>query len=249
MICFIEVFSLWEGVDEYPNYQNIRMNINVKKSLTVAACILFTALYGVGQSTGTAVRQTQATPKTFTFTKLEIIHKPAPGYTEDARENRIQGNVKLNVVFKANGQIGDVSVLQALSHGLTERAVEAAKKIRFKPKAMNGQAMEEQTTVEYVFSLYFDDEDENAIRTKVAVLSAPRPDIDFAALPTTYSVKLDVKVFFPTRGDPSVFEMPAELSSADRTKIGEAVRKIKFRPAVHKNGSRVSVTRVVSYAR
>lgn len=219
-----------------------------KKTLAIAACIVSATVFTAAQSTQPAIKNTSTKPKTFEFTKLVIIDKPAPGYTEDARENRIQGNVKLNVVFKANGQIGDVTVLQPLSNGLTERAVEAAKKIRFKPKAMNGEPMEEVTTVEYVFSLYFADEDENAIRTKVAVLSAPKPEIDFATLPASYGSKLDVKVFFASRGSASVFEMPADLPSNSRAKIEEAVRKIKFRPAVHKNGSRVSVTRVVSYA-
>lgn len=223
-------------------------NSTIKQIFSVAALIFFGALLGTAQSPQPASTVAPATPKTFTFTKLLVIDKPTPGYTEDAREKRIQGNVKLSVVFKANGQIGDVTVLQPLSHGLTERAVEAAKKIRFRPKALNGEPMDEVTTVEYVFSLYFSDEDENAIRTKVAVLSAPRPDIDFASLPASYGGKLNVKVFFSSRGNASVFEMPEELNSSDRTKIDEAVRKIKFRPAVHKNGSRVSVTRVVSYA-
>ena len=223
-------------------------NTILAQAIAIAAFILCTTLVGGAQTTQSAGNATPGKQKTFSFTKLDVIDKPAPGYTEDARENRIQGNVKLNVVFKANGQIGDVTVLQPLSHGLTERAVEAAKKIRFKPKAMNGEPMEEQTTVEYVFSLYFADEDQDAIRTKVAVLSAPRPDIDFGSLPTSLAGKLDVKVFFASRGGATVFETPPELTAESRSKIDEAVKKIKFRPAVHRNGSRVSVIRVVSYA-
>lgn len=220
----------------------------LKQATAIAACVLLTTLFIAGQSTQPAEKQPAVKQKTFKFTEIQIIDKPAPGYTEAARENRISGNVKLLVVFKANGQIGDVTVVESLPHGLTDRAVEAAKKIRFKPKALNGEPMEEVTTVEYVFNLYFGDEDENAIRTKVAVLSAPKPEVDFATLPASYGGKLDVKVFFSSRGGATVFEMPAELSSENKTKIEDAVRKIKFRPAVHKNGSRVSVIRIVSYA-
>lgn len=185
--------------------------------------------------------------KTFTFTKLEILEKPAPGYTEAARESRVQGRVKLLVTFKANGQVGEVTVVEPLSHGLTERAVDAAKRIRFRPKALNGEPMDEQTTVEYVFNLYYNDDDENAIRTRVAVLSAPKPNIEFSELPASFEGRLDVRVFFAVGGDASVFEMPSGLSSTHRAKIEEAVKKIKYRPAVHKNGSRVSVTRTMTY--
>lgn len=198
-------------------------------------------------SFSTSAQAPAAPAKTFTFTKLEVIDKPLPGYTEHARDNKIQGTVKLLVTFKANGQIGEITVVEPLTHGLTERAVEAAKRIRFRPKAMNGEPMDEQTTVEYNFNLFYEDTDENSVRTRVAVLSAPKPELSAGDIPASLGGKLNVKVYFSSRGSASVFEMPSQLSREARTKIEDAVKKIRFRPAVHKSGSRISVTRVVSY--
>ncbi len=206
-----------------------------------AALLLFLSLSTIAQAPA-------APAKTFTFTKLEVIDKPPPGYTELARDNKIQGTVKLLVTFKANGQIGEITVVEPLTHGLTERAVEAAKRIRFRPKAMNGEPMDEQTTVEYNFNLYYDDADGNSVRTRVALISAPKPELTTQELPASLGGKIDVRVFFSSGGSASVFEMPSELSREARIKIENAVKKIRFRPAVHKNGSRISVIRVVSYA-
>lgn len=219
------------------------LNSQTKYYLAVPAAAAFMLLFNIAA----AAQAPAAAPKTFTFTKLEIIDKPLPGYTERARENKIQGKVKLLVTFKANGQIGEVIVVDPLTHGLTERAVEAAKRIRFRPKAMNGAPMDEQTTVEYNFNLYYEDTDENSVRTRVAVLSAPKPSMTGSDVPSSLGGTLNVKVFFSSGGSASVFEMPSELSREARIKIEDAVKKIRFRPAVHKNGSRISVTRLVTY--
>ena len=79
-------------------------------------------------------------------------------------------------MFRSTGQIGDVSVITALPHGLTERAVEAAKLIKFTPKSFKGTPMDEQTTVDYNFRLYYDNDDED-IRTKVEILSIAKPSL------------------------------------------------------------------------
>lgn len=219
-----------------------------RTAILAAASVVIAFFAGTVSSQNTQPAGSVPTEKTkeFVFTKLEIIENPQPGYTEAARDNRVQGTVKLLVTFHANGRIGEVTVLEALSHGLTERAVEAAKRIRFRPKTMNGQPMDEQTTVEYNFNLYYEDEDED-IRTRVAVLNAPKPAIEISEIPASFGGKIGVKVFFSSRGNASVFEMPAGLSPDTRKKVEEAVRKIRFRPAVHRNGSRMSVTRIVTY--
>jgi TonB family protein len=65
--------------------------------------------------------------------KPELINMKKPEYTEAARKNRIEGNVRLLVVFGSNGKIGHIDVIQGLPDGLTEKAVELAKAIKFKP--------------------------------------------------------------------------------------------------------------------
>lgn len=246
MLCFIKVFHFGEVRMRSFRFFSYEDCFIVMVLFGSAIILTFAAPSAFSQATSPP-NAPAAKPKEFTFTKLEILEKPRAGYTESARDNKVEGTVKLLVTFQANGQIGEVTVVEALSHGLTERAIDAAKGIRFRPKAMNGQPMEEKTTVEYSFSLYYEDSDED-IRTRVAVLNAPKPAINPSDLPASFGGKIGVKVFFSSRGNASVFEMPSGLSADAKNKIEDAVRKIRFRPAVHRNGSRMSVTRVVTYA-
>jgi len=55
----------------------------------------------------------------------EIIFKPRPAYTEEGRQLKVEGEVLIDVVFTANGQIKVMKVVQGLGHGLDESAVRA----------------------------------------------------------------------------------------------------------------------------
>lgn len=85
---------------------------------------------------------------------LKITYKPHPKYTEEARNNNIQGNIRLRVTFLPNGKIGSVSEVAGLPFGLTEGAIEAAKKIKFKPQTHNGKPVAVTRVVAYTFSIY-----------------------------------------------------------------------------------------------
>lgn len=199
-----------------------------------------------GQESTPTTKPTPAKTRTFVFARMAILNKPNAGYTESARSNRVEGVVRLLVMFRATGEIGDVTVITPLPHGLTERAVAAARQIKFTPKMLNGTPMDEQTTVEYNFRLYYENDDAD-IKTKVELFSVPNPSLVGSDIPSSFAGKIPVKVFFSSRGTASVFEMPSGLSSTARMKLEDAVKKIKFRPAVHVNGSRMSVTKTVTY--
>lgn len=83
-----------------------------------------------------------------------IVAKPRPRYTEAARQTNVQGTVTLRVAFLSNGGIGNVGVVSALSHGLTEQAIAAAKKISFIPAKKNGKTYNVTKAVQYSFSIY-----------------------------------------------------------------------------------------------
>lgn len=85
---------------------------------------------------------------------LHLIIKPKPKYTDEARENNISGNVRMRVTFLPNGAIGSVSPVTNLSHGLTEQAIEAAKKIAFLPQRQNDIKVAVTRVVVYTFSIY-----------------------------------------------------------------------------------------------
>ncbi|HUJ95849.1 MAG TPA: energy transducer TonB [Terriglobales bacterium] len=88
-------------------------------------------------------------------TPVEIIYKPNPVYTEEARQLKLQGEVLLEVMFAANGQLHVNRVVRGMGHGLDEAAVAAANKMRFKPALRNGQAVDSTAIVHVVFQLAY----------------------------------------------------------------------------------------------
>ncbi len=86
-------------------------------------------------------------------TRATIMEKPAAAYTREARRKSIQGFVILNVVLSEDATIGRVSVVRALPAGLTENAIRAACKIRFKPAIKNGKRVSQSLVVEYSFRI------------------------------------------------------------------------------------------------
>lgn len=69
---------------------------------------------------------------------FKVKSMPFPVYTEAAKGKLVQGTVRLAVMFRENGTIGPVVVLEGLPAGLTEQAVIAAQKIKFKPEVRDG---------------------------------------------------------------------------------------------------------------
>jgi TonB family protein len=101
---------------------------------------------------GTRTQQLGSGPAT---TPVEITYKPNPVYTEEARQLKLQGEVLLEVMFAANGQLHVNRVVRGMGHGLDEAAVAAANKMRFKPAMHNGQPMDSTAVVHVVFELAF----------------------------------------------------------------------------------------------
>jgi TonB family protein len=87
------------------------------------------------------------------FTGIEILEKPRPTYTEEARRLRIEGTVQLRVVFGAEGQLRVVSVVKGLGHGLDEAAVRAAEAIRFRPARRDGHPVDAPAVIQILFQI------------------------------------------------------------------------------------------------
>ncbi len=83
----------------------------------------------------------------------EITFKPRPVYTDEGRQLKIEGEVLLDVVFSASGQIRVVKVVHGLGHGLDESAIRAAEKIQFKPALRDGQPADFEAVLHIVFAL------------------------------------------------------------------------------------------------
>ena len=86
--------------------------------------------------------------------RVRLIAKPEPHYTEEARRQGTVGTVILRVVFSSTGEITQIRAINGLPFGLTERAIAAARAIKFVPAMKNGQPVSVFMQLEYNFNLY-----------------------------------------------------------------------------------------------
>lgn len=86
--------------------------------------------------------------------KARVTAKPEPRYTEQARNQQTTGTVVLRCVFAADRTVKYLLVVVGLPDGLTERALEAARRIKFEPAIKDGRPVSMYIQLEYNFNLY-----------------------------------------------------------------------------------------------
>ena len=86
-------------------------------------------------------------------TKPEIFYRERAVYTDEARKNRIQGTITLHAILDIDGRVKNIIPISYLDGGLTNQAIQAAQKIRFKPATKNGQPVCIGLFLEYSFHL------------------------------------------------------------------------------------------------
>lgn len=86
--------------------------------------------------------------------KARLGIKPEPQYTEEAKQNQIMGTVVLKAVFTSAGNVSNIRIISGLPYGLTERALAAAKNIKFFPAMKDGKNVSMWMQLEYNFNLY-----------------------------------------------------------------------------------------------
>ena len=97
--------------------------------------------------------RSQATETGAKAVPAEIISKPTPVYTSEARSLKIEGEVLLEVVLEASGSLHVVRVVRGLGHGLDDNAVKAAQQIHFKPAMRDGQPADSTVVLHIIFQL------------------------------------------------------------------------------------------------
>jgi outer membrane biosynthesis protein TonB len=60
----------------------------------------------------------------------------------------------LEGVFGANGYVTNVKVTKEMKDGMTEKAIEYARSIRFFPAEKDGRPVAQRMVMEYTFNLY-----------------------------------------------------------------------------------------------
>ena len=85
----------------------------------------------------------------------QVVKQVKADYTNEAKQNRIEGKVGLDVVVQADGAVGDVKVAESLDtiYGLDKNAVAAMKQWQFKAGMKDGKPVAVRVHVERAFTL------------------------------------------------------------------------------------------------
>lgn len=68
-----------------------------------------------------------------------ISEPPLKQRTEEARKHGYTGTAKLKILIDQEGYVQEVQLMNSLSYGLNERAIELAKQVRLSPARINGK--------------------------------------------------------------------------------------------------------------
>ncbi len=84
--------------------------------------------------------------------QANLVSQTTPVYPPQAKQDRVQGTVQLQVVIDIEGHVAEVSVL-AGPDALVASAVEAVKQWVYRPTLLNGEPVKVQTTVDVRYTL------------------------------------------------------------------------------------------------
>ncbi|MBI3645182.1 MAG: TonB family protein [Acidobacteriales bacterium] len=83
----------------------------------------------------------------------ECVRCPGPTFTLEARAAKYVGRVVLKIIVTPEGRTANIRVEKGAKYGLTEAAVDAVKRWRFKPALLNGKPVPVETMIEVTFRL------------------------------------------------------------------------------------------------
>lgn len=176
--------------------------------------------------------------------KAVVTAKPEPSFTEKAGENMVEGVVRLRVILSADGSVKVISVVKGLPDGLTEKAIAAAKQIRFTPAQKDGRKVSQYATLEYNF--YISAYDEKNVTCRAVILEKPAPKYTAEARSNGVSGKVVLKVLLLSSGVASFLSVEQSLPYGLTEKAIEAAQRIKFTPA-EKDGRAVTQSATIEY--
>jgi outer membrane biosynthesis protein TonB len=80
-----------------------------------------------------------------------LLERLEPAFTQEAKDNNTLGVVRLQAVLCPSGRVSNIKVIKGLPDGLTERAIIAAKGIKFTPAEKDGEKVAQLVVLEYNF--------------------------------------------------------------------------------------------------
>lgn len=82
-----------------------------------------------------------------------LLEKVEPKYSEEARDNKIEGKVILSVVVSEEGVIDEAKVVESLESSLDANAIEAVTHWKFSPATKDGKPVAVSATIEVNYRL------------------------------------------------------------------------------------------------
>jgi TonB family protein len=176
-----------------------------------------------------------------------ILYRENAQYTEEARDNKIEGTVVLRAVFGADALIRDIEVVRGLPYGLAEKAIEATKKIRFVPAMKDGKPVSVRGNIEYSFNLYKDPIEPMNASLRPTILYKEKAQYTQEAKDNKVEGMVVLSVVFGADGQIGDIRVIKGLPHGLTQKAIEATSKIRFEPAM-KDGRPVSVRGNLEFA-
>ena len=107
---------------------------------------------GDGVQLAASVDQEDAMKLSSAAAEQSLLRRVEPEYPEEARQQKIEGSVVLDIHIRADGGVQEVKLVSGPSL-LARAAIEAVKQWRFKPREVSGHLTEMQTRVTLNFTL------------------------------------------------------------------------------------------------
>ncbi|HYL09701.1 MAG TPA: energy transducer TonB [Candidatus Acidoferrales bacterium] len=83
----------------------------------------------------------------------QCLYCPNPQYTDEARREKFNGRVMLQIVITPEGQASQIAVIKMAGYGLDEQAIAAVRTWRFKPAMKDGNPVAVRAPVEVTYQL------------------------------------------------------------------------------------------------
>lgn len=87
-------------------------------------------------------------------TKPKLINKAYVSYTDKARNNRVQGLIKVALEINKKGRVAFVFPYKRLPDGLTKNVVNVFEKLEFEPATKNDKPITVIQIIQYNFTIY-----------------------------------------------------------------------------------------------
>ena len=107
------------------------------------------------------------------FSPPQLVERVEPVYPDEARREGLQGAVLVQIVVERDGSIREARIAKGLGHGFDEAALEASRKLRFRPATQDGIPVSVQLNYEVNFQLAPPVETVRQVATPPAPARAP----------------------------------------------------------------------------